>query len=62
MRTVVVGAVGLTSFVYRKKQTAKICSLVLRIGLMAFRYFMSNTILRVVVGLAPSVIPYFLGL
>ena len=29
---------------------------------MAFRYFMSNTILLVVVGLALSVIPYFFRL
>jgi hypothetical protein len=61
MRTVVVGAVGLTSFVNGKKQQ-RFVSLFCGIGLMAFRYFMSNTILLVVVGLALSVIPYFFRL
>ena len=61
MRTGVVGAVALTSFVYGKKQQ-RFVPLFCGIGLMAFRYFMSNTILLVVVGLALSVIPYFFRL
>jgi hypothetical protein len=32
------------------------------IGLMAFPYFLSNTVLLVVIGLALSVIPYFFRL
>ena len=57
----VVGVVGLTSFVYGKKQQ-RFLPLFCGIRLMAFRYFMSNTILLVVVGLALSVIPYFFRL
>ena len=55
---VVFGAVGLAYFVYGKKQQ-RFVPLLCGIGLMTFPYFMSNTVLLVVVGLALSVIPYF---
>jgi hypothetical protein len=52
------GAVGLAYFVYGKKQQ-RFVPLLCGIGLMVFPYFMSNTVLLVVVGLALSAIPYF---
>jgi len=55
---VVFGAVGLAYFVYGKKQQ-RFVPLLCGIGLMVFPYFMSNTVLLVVVGLALSAIPYF---
>ena len=58
---VVFGAVGLAYFVYGKKQQIFV-PLFCGIGLMAFPYFMSNTVLLVVVGLALSVVPYFFRL
>jgi hypothetical protein len=58
---VVFGAVGLAYFVYGKKQQ-RFIPLLCGIGLIAFPYFMSNTIHLVVVGLALSVIPYFFRL
>jgi len=58
---VVFGAVGLAYFVYGKKQQ-RFIPLLCGIGLMIFPYFMSNTVLLVVVGLALSAIPYFFRL
>jgi hypothetical protein len=55
---VVFGAVGLAYFVYGKKQQ-RFVPLLCGIGLMVFPYFMSNTVLLIVVGLALSAIPYF---
>jgi len=58
---VVFGAVGLAYFVYGKKQQ-KFVPMLCGIALITFPYFMSNTDLLVVVGLALSVIPYFFRL
>jgi hypothetical protein len=58
---VVFGAIGLAYFAFGKKQQ-RFVPLFCGIGLMAFPYFMSNTVLLVVVGLALSVIPYFIRL
>ena len=58
---VVFGSVGLAYFVYGKKQRL-VVPLLCGIGLMAFPYFISNTVLLVVVGLALSVVPYFFRL
>ena len=58
---VVFGAVGLAYFVFGKRQQ-RFVPLFCGIGLMAFPYFISNTVLLVIVGLALSVIPYFLRL
>jgi len=55
---VVFGAVGLAYFVYGRKQK-RFVPLFCGLGLMVFPYFMSNTVLLVVVGLALSVVPYF---
>ena len=55
---VVFGSVGLAYFVYGKKQ-GRFVPLLCGIGLMAFPYFISNTVLVVVVGLALSIVPYF---
>lgn len=57
----VFGSVGLAYFVYGKKQQ-RFVPLLCGIGLMAFPYFISNTVLMVIVGLALSVVPYFLRL
>jgi hypothetical protein len=58
---VVFGSVGLAYFVYGKKQR-RFVPLLCGIALMAFPYFMSNTVLLVVVGLVLSVVPYFFWL
>jgi hypothetical protein len=58
---VVFGAVGLAYFVYGKKQQ-RFIPLLCGIGLLAFPYFMSNTVLLVLVGLVLSAIPYFFRL
>ena len=58
---VVFGSVGLAYFVYGKKQR-RFVPLLCGIALMAFPYFMSNTVLLVVIGLVLSVVPYFFRL
>jgi hypothetical protein len=58
---VVFGSVGLAYFVYGKKQ-GRFIPLLYGIGLMAFPYFISNTVLLAVVGLALLVVPYFFRL
>jgi hypothetical protein len=55
---VVFGAVGLAYFIYGKKQQ-RFVPLLCGIALMAFPYFISNTVLLVVVGLVLSAVPYF---
>jgi hypothetical protein len=55
---VIFGAIGLAYFVFGKRQQ-RFVPLFCGIGLMAFPYFVSNTVLLVIVGLALSVIPYF---
>lgn len=52
------GSVGLGFFVYGKKQGAVI-PLLCGLALMIFPYFVSNTILLVVIGIALLAIPYF---
>jgi hypothetical protein len=54
----VFGVVGLAYFVFGKRQQ-RFVPLFCGIGLMAFPYFVSNTVLLVILGLALSVIPYF---
>jgi hypothetical protein len=58
---VIFGAIGLAYFVFGKRQQ-RFVPLFCGIGLMAFPYFVSNTVLIVIVGLALSVIPYFFRL
>ena len=55
---VVFGSVGLAYFVYGRRQ-GRFVPLLYGIGLIAFPYFVSNTVLLVVAGLALSVVPYF---
>jgi hypothetical protein len=54
---VVFGAVGFAYFVYGKKQ-AKFVPLFCGLGLMVFPYFISNTVLLLIVGSALSLLPY----
>lgn len=52
------GSVGLGFFMYGKKQKA-VVPLVCGLGLMIFPYFVSNTILLVVIGVVLIATPYF---
>lgn len=58
---VVSGSVGLAYFVCGKKQ-GSVVPLLWGIGFIVFPYFVANTVLLVVVGLALSAVPYFSGL
>lgn len=58
---VLFGSVGFGYFLYGKKQKALV-PLLCGIALMAFPYFISNTVLLVVVGVALSAVPYFVRL
>ena len=55
---VVFGSIGLGYFVYGKKQRATV-PLLCGLALMTFPYFISNTILLVLVGTVLSAVPYF---
>ena len=55
------GSIGLGYFVYGKKQNS-IVPMLSGIGLIIFPYFVSNTILLVIIGLLLSAIPYFIRL
>lgn len=58
---VLFGSVGLGYFLYGKKQRAAV-PLVCGIALMAFPYFIANTVVLVVVGIALAAVPYFVRL
>jgi predicted membrane protein len=58
---VIFGSIGLAYFVYGKRQRS-VVPLVAGLGLMFFPYFISNTVLLVIVGLLLSAIPYFVRL
>lgn len=55
---VLFGSVGFGFFLYGKKQKA-IVPLVCGLALMVFPYFISNTVVLVLVGIAFAVAPYF---
>ena len=55
------GSIGLGFFVYGKRQRA-VVPLVCGLALMAFPYFVSNTLLLVLVGVALIAVPYFVRL
>jgi hypothetical protein len=55
------GSIGLGYFVYGKKQSSLV-PLVCGLGLMFFPYFVSNTVILVIVGVLLSVLPYFVRL
>lgn len=54
----VFGSVGLGFFVYGKKQGA-IVPVLCGLALMIFPYFVSSTLLLIVIGVALMAIPYF---
>jgi hypothetical protein len=55
------GSVGLGFFIYGKRQSA-IVPLVCGMALMTFPYFISNTLLLVLIGIALMALPYFFRL
>jgi hypothetical protein len=54
-------SIGLGFFIYGKKQ-GSVCPLICGIGLMAYPYFVSNTIALVVIGVVLMAVPYFFRL
>lgn len=58
---VLFGSIGLGFFIYGKKQRA-IVPLICGLALMAFPYFVSGTVLLVLVGTMLMAIPYFIRL
>lgn len=58
---VLFGSVGFGYFLYGKKQSA-VVPLVCGLVLMVFPYFVSNTLLLVVIGVALTVVPCFVRL
>ncbi len=58
---VLFGSIGLGFFIYGKKQRA-IVPLLCGLALMAFPYFVSGTVLLVLVGAVLTAIPYFVRL
>lgn len=55
---VLFGAIGLGYFIYGKKQQAPV-PLACGVALMAYPYFVSNTVALVVIGAVLAAIPYF---
>jgi predicted membrane protein len=55
------GSIGLAFFMYGRKQRA-VVPLVCGLALMVFPYFVTNTVLLVLIGVALMTIPYFLKL
>jgi len=55
------GSIGLGFLIYGRKQRA-VVPLACGLGLMIFPYFVSSTILMIVIGVALMAIPYFLRL
>jgi hypothetical protein len=53
------GSIGLGFLIYGRKQRA-VVPLICGLALMIFPYFVSNTILLVVIGVVLMAIPYFL--
>ena len=56
---IIFGALGLGYFVYGKRQKM-IVPLVCGIGLMGYTYFVSNTVLLVVIGCVLLGVPFFI--
>jgi hypothetical protein len=56
---VLLGSIGLGFFVYGKRQKAVI-PLLCGLGLMVFPYFISNSIILVLVGTVLIALPYFI--
>ena len=58
---VLFSSIGLGFFIYGKKQR-KVVPLISGIALIAYPYFISNTLALVVIGIALVCIPYFVRL
>lgn len=58
---VLFSSIGLGLFIYGKKQR-KVVPLISGIALIAYPYFISNTLALVVIGIALVCIPYFVRL
>jgi hypothetical protein len=52
------GSIGMGYFIYGKKQ-GRTVAMVSGIGLMAFTYFVTNSILIVLIGIVLMALPYF---
>jgi hypothetical protein len=55
------GSIGLGFFMYGRKQRA-VVPLVCGLALMVFPYFVTNSVLLVLIGVALMTLPYFLKL
>lgn len=55
---VIFGSIGLGYFIYGKKQQVAM-PMICGLGLMLYPYFVSNTILLVLLGVVLSALPYF---
>jgi len=55
---VLFGSIGLGFFIYGKRQKASV-PLLCGVALMVFPYFVSNTIVLVLIGICLAAIPYF---
>ena len=53
------GSIGMGYFIYGKKK-GEVAPMLSGIGLMAFTYFVSNSILIVLIGIVLMALPYFL--
>ena len=56
---IIFGSIGLGYFIYGKKQQVAM-PMICGLGLMVYPYFVSNTLLLVLIGAALSAIPYFI--
>jgi hypothetical protein len=56
---VIFGSIGLGYFIYGKKQQVAM-PMICGLGLMVYPYFVSNTLLLVVLGLMLCALPYFI--
>jgi len=58
---VIFGSIGLGYFIYGKKQQVAM-PMICGLGLMVYPYFVSNTLLLVLLGLTLCALPYFIRL
>jgi hypothetical protein len=56
---IIFGSIGLGFFIYGKKQQVAM-SMICGLGLMVYPYFVSNTLLLVLLGLMLCALPYFI--
>ena len=58
---IIFGSIGLGYFIYGKKQQVAM-PMICGLGLMVYPYFISNTLLLLLIGAALSAVPYFIRL